>query len=122
MTRWLLGNLGAGYWDGLVIMGLIRQDNTQALLQSFGGAFAGLTIKAVGLHGNLTRLVDNNGDVLHGLGLHHDIQTNRAISHHGLTVLATLLPSFQLGFFNSIHLLELVKHFWDAPESSEVVV
>jgi hypothetical protein len=65
ITRWLLCNLGAGYWVGLVKVGLIRQDNTQSLPESSGGFLAALAVEAMGLHGNLARFVDNDGDSFH---------------------------------------------------------
>ena len=55
------------------------------------------------------------------LGLHQYIQPDGTISQNGLLAGVTLLPRLQLGFLNSVRLLELIQLFWNAPEATEVV-
>jgi len=106
----------------LVEGGFIRKDDAQPLFQGPGRVLAGLAVEAAGLHRNLTGLIDNDGDGFHGLGLHQDIQTNRAIGHHGLLAGKPLPAGFERRLTNCVSLLEKVELLGQAPETAEVVV
>jgi len=121
MTRWLLGNLGAGYWGGLVEGGPVGKDYSEFMLQGLGRVLTGLALVTMGLHGYLASLINNNGDGLHGLTLHLHTQTNAAIGQNGLAALVALLASLQLGFLDRIGLLELIQLFRNSPEAAEVI-
>jgi len=76
----------------------------------------------MGLHGYLASLINNDGDGLHGSGLHQDIQTDGTVSQDRLLAGVTLLAGFDRRLTNCISLLELIQLLGQAPEAAEVVV